>query len=83
MKTNLTLTLAPEIAFDETNFHQHIKNYLQINDENSFTVRLLKRSIDARSRYIKVNIQADMKHHQIYCNLKMNIKMFLINVSVL
>jgi len=60
MKTNLTLTLAPEIAFDETIFHQHIKNYLQIRDENNFSVRLLKRNIDARSRNIKVNIQADV-----------------------
>lgn len=60
MKKNITLTIAPEIAFDEINFHQYIKNYLQIKDENNFHIRLLKRSIDARSRNIKVNIQADI-----------------------
>ena len=60
MKTNLELTLSPEIAYDENELHQHIKSLLCIKDENSFHVRLLKRSIDARSRNIKVNIQADV-----------------------
>jgi uncharacterized FAD-dependent dehydrogenase len=60
MKKTLGLTLSPEIAYDENELHQHIKNYLQIKDENNFSVRLLKRSIDARSRYVKVNIQADV-----------------------
>jgi hypothetical protein len=60
MKKNLTLTLAPEIAFDEQELHQHLKSLLFIKDENQFQVRLLKRSVDARSRTIKVNIQADV-----------------------
>jgi len=60
MKKNLILTLPPETAFDETNFHHYIKNHLAIKDENEFHIRLLKRSIDARSRNIKVNIQADV-----------------------
>ena len=60
MKKNLILTLPPETAFDETEFHHYIKNYLAIKDENEFHIRLLKRSIDARSRNIKVNIQADV-----------------------
>ena len=33
---------------------------MQIKNENQFNIRLLKRSIDARSRTIKVNIQADV-----------------------
>ncbi len=60
MKKTLELTLTPEIAYDENELHQHIKSLLFIKDENSFHVRLLKRSIDARSRNIKVNIQADV-----------------------
>ena len=60
MKKTLELTLPPEIAYNENELHQHVKSLLFIKDENSFHVRLLKRSIDARSRNIKVNIQADV-----------------------
>ena len=60
MKKTLELTLSPEIAFDENELHQHIKSSLQIKDDNTFHVRLLKRSIDARSRQIKVNLQAEI-----------------------
>lgn len=60
MKKTLELTLPPEIAYDENKLHQHLQSHLQIKDVNTFHVRLLKRSIDARSRTIKVNIQADV-----------------------
>ena len=60
MHKNIQLELPPEIAFDEILFHQHIKNYLQIKDEHQLHVRISKRSIDARSRNIKVNINADI-----------------------
>ena len=60
MKKTLELTLSPEIAFDENELHQHIKSFLQIKEANTFQVRLQKRSIDARSRQIKVNLQADV-----------------------
>jgi len=60
MKKSLILTLPPEIAFDHIHLEQHIRELLSVNHENSFHVRLLKRSIDARSRNIKVNIQADV-----------------------
>lgn len=58
MKKILELTLPPEIAFDETQFQLHIKQQFQIKDENQFHVHITKRSIDARSRNIKVNINA-------------------------
>lgn len=60
MKKNLVLELPPEVAFDEIAFHQYIKKYLQLKDVNEFHVRITKRSIDARSRTIKVNINADV-----------------------
>ena len=60
MKKTLELTLSPEIAFDENELHQHIKSSLQIKEDNTFHIRLLKRSIDARSRQIKVNLQAEI-----------------------
>lgn len=60
MKKNLLLTLPPSIAYSEEKLHQYIKEKLSLLDENSFNVRLLKRSIDARQRNIKINIQADV-----------------------
>ena len=60
MKKNITLELPPEIAFDEVLFHQYLQNYLQIQHELSFYVRIIKRSIDARSRNIKININAEV-----------------------
>jgi uncharacterized FAD-dependent dehydrogenase len=60
MKKTLELTLSPEIAFDENELHQHIKSSLHIKEDNTFHIRLLKRSIDARSRQIKVNLQVEI-----------------------
>lgn len=60
MKKTLELTLPPEIAYDENQLRQYIHSHLQIKETNAFQVRLLKRSIDARSRQIKVNLQADV-----------------------
>ena len=60
MKKTLELTLLAEITYDEKELHQYIQSYLQIKEANTFQVRLLKRSIDARSRQIKVNLQAEV-----------------------
>lgn len=60
MKTTIDLVLSPEEAFEKDIFEQKIKSSLQIpKDENTF-IRLLKRSIDARSRQIKVNLKAEV-----------------------
>jgi len=60
MKKTLELTLPPEIAYDEQHLYQHIRELLHLQDANSIQVRLLKRSIDARSRNIKVNLQTEV-----------------------
>jgi uncharacterized FAD-dependent dehydrogenase len=60
MKKTLELTLPPEIAYDEQQLQQYLLSHLLIKDHHHFHVRLLKRSIDARSRNIKVNLQADV-----------------------
>jgi uncharacterized protein len=60
MHKNLSLVLEPEIAFDEANFKNYIQKLLQFPpDENSF-IRTLKRSIDARGRQVKVNVEAEV-----------------------
>ncbi|MDB5227518.1 MAG: FAD-binding protein [Bacteroidota bacterium] len=60
MQKIIQLILPPEVAFDEINFHQYLRSHLHIKDENTFHVRLQKRSVDARSRNIKVNVTADI-----------------------
>ncbi|MFN8237322.1 MAG: FAD-dependent monooxygenase [Chitinophagales bacterium] len=60
MKKIIELQLPPEIGYDEVQLHQYLTSYLQVKDENHFQVRLLKRSIDARSRTIKVNLQVEV-----------------------
>jgi uncharacterized protein len=60
MHKHLSLVLEPEIAFDEQNFKNHLHKLLQIpSGENPF-IRPLKRSIDARGRQVKVNIEAEV-----------------------
>jgi uncharacterized protein len=60
MHKNLSLVLEPEIAFDEDNFKNYIHKLLQFPaDENTY-IRPLKRSIDARGRQVKVNVEAEV-----------------------
>ena len=49
--------LKPEEAFDESVFEQAVKNKAGMN-RPEVQVRALKRSIDARSKHVKINIQA-------------------------
>ena len=57
MKKTLNLVLRPEEAFDETQFEAAVLRKAKISDSTA-QVRALKRSIDARSRNVKVNVQA-------------------------
>jgi uncharacterized protein len=60
MKKTLDLAVSPEIAFNEDAFVQHITQLLKLKPTDHFTIRKLKRSIDARSRQVKVNMQAEV-----------------------
>ena len=60
MHKNLSLVLEPEIAFDEVNFKNHLHKLLQIPLDVSAHIRPLKRSIDARGRQVKVNVEAEV-----------------------
>lgn len=57
MKKTLNLVLRPEEAFDEAQFEAAVLRKAKISDSTA-QVRALKRSIDARSRNVKVNVQA-------------------------
>lgn len=60
MKKIVELALSPEIAFNNDLFNRHIADTLRLRTTDPFTIRKLKRSIDARSRQIKVNVGAEV-----------------------
>ena len=56
----LSLTLPPELAFDETAFREQALSHLSLPDTSDITVRKRRQSIDARSRQIKVLVEAEV-----------------------
>ncbi|MDR6561615.1 MULTISPECIES: FAD-dependent protein [unclassified Arcicella] len=60
MKKHISLVLEPEIAFDQENFKNHLSQLLHFPADADAIIRPLKRSIDARGRQVKVNIEAEV-----------------------
>lgn len=60
MKKNFILTLSPEIAFDEEKLQSYFKRQLKLNDADEFHLAIQKRSVDARQKNIKVNLNVDV-----------------------
>lgn len=65
----LQLQVSPQTAFQEANLKQEIKHTLQLQDNIPFYIKPLKRSIDARSRNIKINLTIEvyvneLPHHE-------------------
>jgi hypothetical protein len=58
LKRILELVLTPEEAFDEARFHQVIAEKARLDSEEGF--RLIKRSIDARSRHVVVRLTGEV-----------------------
>ncbi len=54
----IEMALPPEVAFDESRFRNHVVHTLHLRDSQSLLIRPLRRSIDARSRQVKVNVTA-------------------------
>ena len=63
MEKIIDLTLSPEEAFSTPLFEKKVLQKLSL-DENDAVVRPLKRSIDARSSKIKVNVRAAVYHKE-------------------
>lgn len=55
MKKIIDLTLSPEEAFDEVTFKSCVLQDIGVSEED-VVIRPLKRSIDARSRNVKINV---------------------------
>lgn len=60
MKKSIQLQLPPHIAFNEQLLKQEISLMLALNANDLFNILPVKRSIDARSKNIKVNLQIDV-----------------------
>jgi uncharacterized FAD-dependent dehydrogenase len=55
MQQKIQIQVSPSIAFNEQLLKEEVRSFLQLK-EKSFSVKPLKRSIDARNRNIKVNL---------------------------
>lgn len=57
MKKELNLAVAPHIAYDEQLLKQEAARGLSLKASDSIQVKILRRSIDARSHNIKINLK--------------------------
>ncbi|PKQ65292.1 NAD(P)/FAD-dependent oxidoreductase [Raineya orbicola] len=62
MKKTLQLSVSPEIGFNEENLRKFLQEQYQIY-ENAF-IRLERRSIDARSKQVKVNLRLSIYENE-------------------
>lgn len=60
MKKTIDLVLKPEQAFNPETFRQIVLEKLRLPNGPNVHIQLQKRSIDARSRNVKVNVRADV-----------------------
>ena len=60
MPRELQIQVTPEIAANELLLNQHIAKLLQVSEGEIQKVSVLKRSIDARQKAIKINIKANV-----------------------
>ncbi|MCB0410688.1 MAG: FAD-binding protein, partial [Flavobacteriales bacterium] len=60
MIKSLQLQLTPSVAFQEQELKKEIIQQLSLNESQSVQLKLLKRSIDARAKSIKVNLTLDV-----------------------
>ena len=65
MNKKIVLSLPPEVAFQPEKLQEFVKKQLKVSESDELQIQLQKRSIDARSREVKVNIEA-----HIYINEK-------------
>lgn len=56
MQTKIQLQVSPSIAASEQLLKQEIRQQLSVKDNDTLLVKILKRSIDARNRNIRINL---------------------------
>jgi uncharacterized protein len=60
LKKDLRLVLLPEIAYDAVRLHEYVRAELLLKPSDKLEVRPLKRSVDARSRQVKINLEVQV-----------------------
>lgn len=60
MMKQLNLTLPPEIAYDDEALKNYILTKVAAVNQSDFSLRKVKRSIDARGKKIKIHLQAEI-----------------------
>ncbi len=60
MNKTIEISLTPHEAFDETTFQQTLHQRLGLKENDNVRAKLLKRSIDARSRNVQVKILIEL-----------------------
>ncbi|GAB2561317.1 NAD(P)/FAD-dependent oxidoreductase [Spirosoma areae] len=56
----LSLTLPPELALDDSAFRSHVINLFSLPDTDDIVVRKRRQSLDARNRQVRVQVEADI-----------------------
>ncbi len=56
MSKILNLQLSPQSSLNEQSIKEEVRKNLQINDGSTLNIKILKRSIDARGKKIKINL---------------------------
>lgn len=73
MKKELQLALAPHIAYNEQLLKEEIAEQLGLKPTDTFHIKLLRRSIDARSRHIKINLKVAVWINELMTNDELGI----------
>ena len=60
MKKNIDLVVEPEVGMDDDHLRKFIAKKLKIPYQSSFTIQIIKRSIDARSQNVKIRLSIDV-----------------------
>jgi len=57
---NIRIAVTPPVAFEDDLLKKYLRNLLKLSTEEPFSYLLRKRSIDARSREVKINLELDV-----------------------
>ena len=60
MQKIINLSLSPKRASDEKYYKHDAAEFLHINEEEITSIEILRKSIDARKKFVKVNVQLDV-----------------------
>ncbi|MFO0479655.1 MAG: NAD(P)/FAD-dependent oxidoreductase [Bacteroidota bacterium] len=56
MQKKIQLQVTPQVAQNEQQLKEEVRQYFQLSSDKTFFIKILKRSIDARSKNIKINL---------------------------